>query len=167
MSKACDKLRTFAKDKWIAFYEMWKERTTLVWRINEINRIAKENWYNEKNSLLVELHWNYTSYDVNKSWTEVFFSQLEWKSNWLGWEDFAQRMAYEVKKLRPFWNYYEVKSDFQARYKQIWILSNTKPLAVLVEYWFLSNKDDVIMAKKWWDFISQWIVNWVINFMKF
>ena len=102
--------------------------------------------------------------DTNKSGTEIFYSQLETNDKWLQWENFASRMLYEIKSLRKHGNYYAVKSDRQTRFKQLWILSNTKPLSVLVEYGFMSNEEDLKAAKNGNEEIAQGMINGIIKF---
>lgn len=158
MGKVCPELKTFADSKGIAFYEIGKERMVLKDKIDLINKISKENGYNETNSLLVELHFNKVE-DTARSGTEIFYSQLETSEKGLQGEEFAARMLYEIKQLKPNGNFYAVKSDLQTRFKQLGILSNTKPLAVLVEYGFLSNATDLANAKAGNDDIAISIVN--------
>lgn len=163
MSRTCEKLRNYYKDKGITVYEIGKERMTLVGRIQKVNEISKANGYDHSNSLLVELHWNKVG-DKNKKGLEVFYSASKNSKDELN-VAFAQRMAYEIKQLKIKSNHYAVKPDTSAYWKRIGVLSDTIPNAILVEYGFLSNVDDDKEAKESPEYISDSIFNGIVRFV--
>lgn len=163
MTKTCDMLENYYKDKNVAVYRIGEQRMKLVDKIKKVNEISKANGYDEKNSLLVSLHWNKVVGKPSLNGVEVFYSGYEQNDGFQA-NDFAQRMLFELKQKKDWSNHYAVKPDNSARHWRIGILSDTKPLSILVEYGFLSNEKDDLEAKENPSYISETIFNGIVKF---
>lgn len=163
MDRACTKMEKSLEPLWVKVYRIWKESISLEDRIEKINYIAKKNWYDETNSLLVSLHMN--SLQEWKKWIEVFYSQLETPNHWKQWPDFAWKVMYFLRKVHTYGNVYNIKSDKKTRFWMLWILSNTKPLSIVVELWVVKNEEDVIFNMKNLDKLSNTLAESWMSFI--
>lgn len=165
---ACNKIRKEVEPKWIKVFEIWKDRMKLTEKRDLVNDIAKKYNLNETNSIWISLHMNSVS-DSNRSWVEVYYSQLETAEKGFQGQDLANNVLYQIKKnWHNFWNKYNTSSDKYTRYKSLGILSETKPLIVLVEYWFLSNIKDVeyLLDKNNKEKIVNSLSDWILTYLK-
>jgi len=165
MPTVCTKIKEKYRGTHIKVYEIWKKKMTLIDKIKEINQISKENWYNEKNSIWVSLHFNKAN-SKTRSWIEVYYSQLEGPNKGFQGKDFASNMLSYYQKLDIKWNMYKYDSDSHTRFRSLWILSDTKPLVILVESWFLSSQKDVPFILNNISKIEDTLIKWVTSFVR-
>lgn len=121
---------------------------TLQSKINFINKNSKD-W-----DLAIELHLD-SARDVS------------WCSTWYyWWSDYAYRKAIQFqlqysKETNIYWRW--VHPDTKNRLWRLWFVRDTKPLALLVELWFIQSKYDLDSIKTSW---AQWILSGIYNIIK-
>jgi len=166
---ACDKIEEYAKNKNIKVFRLWLYDNTalsLNEKIKTIKLISEENWLNENNSLLFDLHLNKVS-DIKKSGIEVRYSQNQEKG-----QEFAWRVLYWLNLVHNFGNHYYTKNDARSRFKWLWILSGNgkekydTPLSILIEYWFISNENDTKFIIENRQKSAESIANAIIHYIK-
>lgn len=145
----------------VQIIQIWvDENITLINKIKKINEISKKLWCNPNNSILVSIHvnsggkwlasgvewWFYTGNAVSQSlvdWVAKCQSELTWL------------------KIR------NTRGDLSNRRWRLWIIRDTKPLACLIECWFIDNPSDANLLKnpetekKFWQGIIRWIKRFV------
>lgn len=136
------------------------ENLTLLQKINRINKICKEKWLDESNSILVSIH-------INSWWN--------WKASGVEWWYYSgskesESLCSNITKCQS-----EIigitqrasRWDQTNRHWRLWIVRDTKPLACLIECWFISNIHDSNLLKNpetiqgFW----RWVVRWIKRFV--
>lgn len=167
---SCQKLKEKLEPKGIKVYEIGKEKLiSLSEKIKFINDTSKENWYNQHNSIVYELHSN-SVWRSEKSGLEVFYSHFEQHNNNMQGRDLAITVLNSIinihKNNSKVNSEYVVKPDWKSKHAYLGITSATKPLWILIEYWFKKNLNDITIMLKYHKEIGESIAQWIINFIE-
>lgn len=167
---SCNLLKTKLEKRWIKVYEIGKDKLmSLSEKINLINDISKQNWYNQTNSIVYELHSNSVG-NSNKSGLEVFYSHFEQHNNNMQGRDLAITVLNSIIKLHKnkskVQSEYVVKPDWKSKHAYLGITSATKPLWMLIEYWFKKNINDITIMLEHHKEIGESIANGIIDFIE-
>ena len=167
---SCQTLKNKLEPKWIKVYEIGKNPLmSLSDKIKMVNDISLQNWYNQTNSIVYELHSNVVG-NPDKSWIEVFYSHYEQKNNNMQGRDLAITVLNEISKLHKSKtkvdSVYVVKPDWKSKHAYLGITSATRPLWMIIEYWFKKNLNDVTIMLENSEQIGVDIANWIINFIQ-
>jgi len=113
----------------------YKSRMTLVEKINEVNKICNDNGLDYTNSLLISNHINAGGGNGIESW---YYGGSQ------NSKDFAQVIINKVAEETGIeFHGASVKSDLDNRWGRLGIIRDTKPLAILGEWGFLDNANDL------------------------
>lgn len=169
-TSSCNLLKMKLEKRWIKVYEIGKDKLmSLSEKINLINDISKQNWYNQTNSIVYELHSNSVG-NSNKSGLEVFYSHFEQHNNNMQGRDLAITVLNSIKTLHKnkskVQSEYVVKPDWKSKHAYLGITSATKPLWMLIEYWFKKNLNDITIMLEHHKEIGESIANGIIDFIE-
>lgn len=146
---------------WVEIVPIWiNTRLSLLQKIKVINDYCDDKWLNHKNSILISVHQNAFS-DSSANWVECWFYENSNVSNIL-----AKSITDSVSSITSLKNRW-AKDEKDNRHWRLWIVHYTKPLAVLIECWFITNTNDLAILKHKYNLISIWIVKWVWNYIWF
>jgi len=136
----------------IEVFWIWDEiKSNLNDKVEQINDICYEKWYNSNNSILLSIH-------INAWWWEWIetFTYKDWEE-WLWyWNKILLNLS-ETTWMKIRWAKYENESQ----YNQLAIVHNTDPLAILIECWFIDNSKDRLVLLNDIDLIVNWLYDWL------
>lgn len=167
---SCEYLRKHLEPKGIDVYEIGKNPLmSLGDKILLINKISKEKWYDQTNAIVYELHSNSVQ-NPDKSGLEVFYSHYEQHNNWYQGRDLALTVLNSIEKTHKKYStansVYVVKPDGKSKHAYLGITSVTKPLGMLIEYWFKKNLNDVTIILEHHKEIGESIAKGIIDFIE-
>jgi len=142
---------------WIAVYDVWVfENIWLQEKIKKVNEICKSLWYDHTNSIMIDVH-------VNAWWwTGVegrFFTWSKDSEKLATWIARSQSEILKIPQRASRW-------DTTNRHWRLGIVRDTRPLACLIECWFIDSAVDSELLtglegqRQFW----QWIVRWIKRF---
>jgi len=131
---------------------IWIDEVSLESKTELVNKICKDNWYTLENSLLIEVHTN--------AWWGTWIESLIYD-----WYDPAYNLSKDliINTIKTTW----LKNRWVKEWKQLYIIKNTIPLAIIFECGFIDTEKDRKVLKSNIISFSDWLYNWLKQYIWF
>lgn len=133
-------------------YIIWIEDLSLNGKVDIVNIICKNNWYNVENSILIEIHTN--------AWWGTWVEALGY-SEYKQFIELSNNILDETRKTT--W----LRNRWIKKWEHLYIVKNTIPLACLFECGFIDTKKDIWVLRNDLNSFSDGIYNWLKKYIWF